>query len=1194
MKKSLLVLTLSSLLVLSSCSLLPRKKGDSSSSANPTSQTSGTSTSESPASSSNSSSGQSSSSSSSGGQDEYIVTLSQTSIELDANKEAENHTYKLEASVSPAGTYEIAWRSNNASIASVKQDGTVTGEYKGSTEVYAQITVAGVTYKGYCDVEVKDTTPLDPKITGVSFATSDKNPWLDPDEEKTYRVDVSGTDGHDGHGNVIRYNHKVSFACSETDIVKFEEIETGEYESSQVKITALKGGDVTLTATAKGDSTKKDTLSIHVEPGIVALLSVVSHPSKIAKGADIASNSVVLKVKLDDDSEVERYADNVIVDSSTVGLATAKAYINGVDGYLEFDVTIYEGQLHTFLFTNKQFDDETHSFDCVKEGAGFDNSSQTKRGIQVTYNSKSASAISKNSYSGVLSVGIVYSTNKGNGSITLKLGDTIVLNKEVSGEVQNEEFVVDLEDSASGLLSIEIKNTGNSNSVYLKSISISQEHRQTGIAVLSAGKSAYKTNEVFDFTDYVVVPNYTDGIGDESEEIDHSLLTINFGEDQKLNPSDTKVVITQGTYETEYPISVSDVLPNSFDAEFLDTELLDPTGSIVLYSETAYTLHFDVEVDEAATHHDYGWTHSCSLLTTNNNSGEVLVASEEYDPEYAEFSLTVSYTEPDYFEKFHKAFTIKMIDKDDSYMDEVIVSYDSASIVTTQYFGKSFNYTGFTFTAHYTNGGESKAVYGSQINWDALAIGVDPHGTYTDEKGTTVDVDIPAGLISVVADALTITISGDLTKKSYELSNSWSVDGLVVTGQYASGDSYTLYWTISFSPETPASMGVTTGSNLTITFTSKDGSETSKSTTIQVVVVADPYQNSTGLAQGSYYIANSSRTSYLTGIKSGDGTIGNKSSAMELNFKLVGDDTWEVTNSSNYYMKIGTDDSSALSFVSSKNTVTITWDNQDQNTRKVFYSTRGLSFTSSAVKTYALSNVGYDFGIFLEPTAHVTSITSITGSVRAKLGSEWSTSSLVVNGIFEGNPNPQPITSLVDFIIDPTRATSKDITEVSVTANLRDDPSITYTTTVAAIVDEGAVWQQVTSKDSFEIGMNVVIVYNATKQVMNGVSTSNYGTNADFDEEAETQTCTLVVEAGKTEGTYAFRYGSKYLACNSAKSLTTVSSVDTNSSWTVSFDDDGNVLMSINSTCGKLQYNSSSPRFACYTSSQKAIQLYAK
>ncbi|MBR0273600.1 MAG: chitobiase/beta-hexosaminidase C-terminal domain-containing protein, partial [Bacteroidaceae bacterium] len=86
----------------------------------------------------------------------------------------------------------------------------------------------------------------------------------------------------------------------------------------------------------------------------------------------------------------------------------------------------------------------------------------------------------------------------------------------------------------------------------------------------------------------------------------------------------------------------------------------------------------------------------------------------------------------------------------------------------------------------------------------------------------------------------------------------------------------------------------------------------------------------------------------------------------------------------------------------------------------------------------------------------------------------------------------------------------------------------------------------------------------------------------------------LTIVAGSQDDTFAFKTtAGTYLAWSSGNSLTTAEEVADASSWTVSFTEAGAAdIYNVGTAARKLQYNSGSPRFACYTSSQQAPYLW--
>lgn len=112
---------------------------------------------------------------------------------------------------------------------------------------------------------------------------------------------------------------------------------------------------------------------------------------------------------------------------------------------------------------------------------------------------------------------------------------------------------------------------------------------------------------------------------------------------------------------------------------------------------------------------------------------------------------------------------------------------------------------------------------------------------------------------------------------------------------------------------------------------------------------------------------------------------------------------------------------------------------------------------------------------------------------------------------------------------------------------------------------------------------------------MTGVS-SNLGTAALYTSEVPTATYVLTIEQGYYENTVAFKNGSSYLSLTTASNnLNTTNSVTANSSWIVTWNSSTHEAVATNGLFGRqlqFNYNSGSPRFACYGSTQTAISLY--
>ena len=135
-----------------------------------------------------------------------------------------------------------------------------------------------------------------------------------------------------------------------------------------------------------------------------------------------------------------------------------------------------------------------------------------------------------------------------------------------------------------------------------------------------------------------------------------------------------------------------------------------------------------------------------------------------------------------------------------------------------------------------------------------------------------------------------------------------------------------------------------------------------------------------------------------------------------------------------------------------------------------------------------------------------------------------------------------------------------------------------------------ATWIKATSID---VGDVVVLVNENAKVELSGVTT--YGTTSTYSS-SPIGTYPLTVVQGSGTGYYSLKTSDNtdtYLSWTSGNALATSNTVNSSSSWDISINSNGNAVISnVGTTSRKLQYNSGSPRFACYTSSQATVQFY--
>lgn len=160
--------------------------------------------------------------------------------------------------------------------------------------------------------------------------------------------------------------------------------------------------------------------------------------------------------------------------------------------------------------------------------------------------------------------------------------------------------------------------------------------------------------------------------------------------------------------------------------------------------------------------------------------------------------------------------------------------------------------------------------------------------------------------------------------------------------------------------------------------------------------------------------------------------------------------------------------------------------------------------------------------------------------------------------------------------------------------------SAEYTIVVKNSAQSGPVWKKATS---VTVGKEYVLVCGSKSMYLTGISTTNtkYGVGSSVTISGDTITSNvadgaiLTLEEGSTDGTYSFKMGDKYLTWTSGNSLNTNATKSANTSWKITFDASGNAtILNGKDNTRKLQWNASSPRFACYTGAQTAVQLYEK
>lgn len=149
-----------------------------------------------------------------------------------------------------------------------------------------------------------------------------------------------------------------------------------------------------------------------------------------------------------------------------------------------------------------------------------------------------------------------------------------------------------------------------------------------------------------------------------------------------------------------------------------------------------------------------------------------------------------------------------------------------------------------------------------------------------------------------------------------------------------------------------------------------------------------------------------------------------------------------------------------------------------------------------------------------------------------------------------------------------------------------------------------SAFELVTDASTLAVGDEVLIVSTtpADEHVALGASYGNYrlpasvtvSNNAISDPGEAT---VLTLKAGTSDGTFAFFDGSYYLSSPTTDKnylLSELTSVNDNASWTIVISNGTATVTAKAGSRTLLRYNSSSPRFSCYSSGQTAVSIYRR
>ena len=146
--------------------------------------------------------------------------------------------------------------------------------------------------------------------------------------------------------------------------------------------------------------------------------------------------------------------------------------------------------------------------------------------------------------------------------------------------------------------------------------------------------------------------------------------------------------------------------------------------------------------------------------------------------------------------------------------------------------------------------------------------------------------------------------------------------------------------------------------------------------------------------------------------------------------------------------------------------------------------------------------------------------------------------------------------------------------------------------------EDGIVWNLVEDVNDIKAGDEVIIVADGYDVALGALSGSIHTpTPVTVSDNTLTDTGdAIVLTVGKNGDYYTFSYDSKYLNWTSGNNMNTADAISDNTSFTIAIEEGVTTISNVAgvSEGRELQYNASSPRFACYKGTQKSVCIYKK
>ena len=547
------------------------------------------------------------------------------------------------------------------------------------------------------------------------------------------------------------------------------------------------------------------------------------------------------------------------------------------------------------------------------------------------------------------------------------------------------------------------------------------------------------------------------------------------------------------------------------------------------------------------------------------------------------------------------------------------VTYASSQLDSIVYVGGFWGETGAVGMKVYVRGASSSVDYlfsqVTDIDFDASVVvmsdptfsspsGTTFYNTYstvtisTETEGATVYYTTNGTTPSATNNAgsgvnsVSVTVTEDMTIKAIAILGEQSSE--VVTASYTIGESET----VVYSRVTSTSQLVTGKKYIIVSETGGAAMGSISTTSTKYGLNVTPSTDAAFTLDVTNHTANVSSGSDVKYV-----TLGGSEGAWTLTHQNGGYLYWSSGNSLNTNSLSSDNTTWAISFTDGNATIT----NKHDNTRKICHN------NTANQERFACYNTEQGTIQLYQETTESAVITVDTPTFSPADGYTFTEAENTVtisststgSTIYYTTDGTTPTTSSSHGTMGSATAT------VTVTASCTvkaiavkdgassEEASASYTVNV---VSDGTLYTRINNTGDLEAGANYILVYESESgnAAMGAVNTYGVSVSADDYFTLDTDAGEAVVKEGSSvkyvtlggsAGAWTFTHedGGTLNYSGSSNTLTTG---DSGNTWTIQFSGNDATITNVGTSTRVIKYNSSSPRFACYTSSQHLIKIY--